>query len=191
MKKSLYLIMFLSAFVFSCRAVREMKSLKTCEFSAVGIENMELSGIKMDNKNGVSDFSFLEIARVGQDYAKNKLILKYTIPIQAKNPNTQLAALNRIDWKLMLDDLEVLKGTSSKRVEIPAQNSTQFPLDVTMNLSDVLSKKSLTELQEIVFNLEEEYKLENRLVLKVKPYLKVGSKQIPTPGFFKVKFLKD
>lgn len=191
MKKSLYLIISLSIFVFSCRAIREIKNLQNCEFSALGIENVVLSGIKMNNKNGVSDFSFTEIARIGQDYAKNKLILTYTIPIQADNPNSQLAALNRIDWKLMLDDLEILNGTSSDRVEIPAQNTTQFPLNVSMNLSDVLSKKSLTELQEIVFNLEDKYKVENRLILKVKPYLKVGSKQVPTPGFFKVKFLKD
>ncbi len=190
MKKSFYVIIALSIFAFSCRAIREMKNLETCEFSALGVENMVLSGINMNNKKGVTDFSFMEIAQLGQDYANNKLILNYSIPIQAKNPNNQLAALNRMDWKLMLDNLEILKGTSSKRIEIPAQNTTQFPLDVSMNLSDILSKKSLAELQEIAFNLEDKYKIENRLVLKIKPYLKVSNKQIPTPGYFKVKFLK-
>lgn len=188
MRKSIYLICLLSLLLVNCRALKEIKALQTCAFNATGIENIQLAGYEMKNKRSITDFSFLEGAKIGKDYASKKLILSYTIPIEAKNPNQQLAALNRLEWKLMFDNIEILNGISSERVEIPAQQSTTFPLDIKMNISDLLSKKSFQELQDLAFNLENEYKKGNRLHLKIKPYLRVGKKQIPYPGFIKVAF---
>lgn len=188
MKKSIYLICLISFLLVNCRALKEIKALQKCAFQATGIENIELAGYEMKNKKSITDFSFLEGAKIGKDYAEKKLILSYTIPIKANNPNEQLAALNRLEWKLMFDNIEILNGISSKRIEIPAQQTSTFPLDIKMNISDLLSKKSFQELQKLAFNLENEYKKGNRLFLKVKPYLRVGKKQIPYPGFIKVDF---
>lgn len=188
MKKSIYLICLMSFLLVNCKAYKEIKALEACEFKATGIENIQLAGYEMKNKRSITDFSFLEGAKIGKDYATKKLILSYTVPIQANNPNKQLAALNRLEWKLMFDNIEILNGISSERIEIPAQQSSTFPLHMKMNISDLLSKKSFQELQELAFNLESEYKKGNRLHLKVKPYLRIGKKNIAYPGFLKVNF---
>lgn len=188
MKKSIYFIFLLSFLLVNCRAYKELKALQTCNFKAISIENIQLAGYDLKSKKNITDFSFLEIGKIGKDYTEKKLILSYTIPIQAQNPNQKLAAMNRLEWKLMLDEIEILNGISNSRVEIPAQQSTTFPLNIKMNITDILSQKSLQELQELAFNLIDEHKKGTRLKLKVKPYLRVGEKQLRTPVFMNVDF---
>ncbi|MCP4521943.1 MAG: hypothetical protein GY827_09695 [Cytophagales bacterium] len=188
MKKFLYILLSFSLLLSSCRAYKELRALEKCNFQATGVENIVLGGHKMDNKKQASDFSFSELSKLVKDYSNDKLILSYTIPVDAQNPNQKLAALNKVEWKLFFDKVEILQGISSKRVEIPAGQKVNFPLDIKMNLSEVLSGKSLSEIKDLVLNLGEEHKKGNRLILKIKPYLRVGKKQIPYPGYIPVKF---
>ncbi len=180
MKKfSLLLVLFIS--LWSCKAYKEARALENCEFELQDVVSPRLAGISTKDKNSVTDLSFTDLAGLMNAYQNGKLNFTCKLNVKAYNKSQKNAALNRMDWKLGLDKLDVAEGTTNQRVEIPAGGSAIVPVDVNMNIAEAFSGKSAQEIADFVFGLDK-----SKFKVKVKPYFKVGGKQVPMPGYINV-----
>lgn len=192
MKKTNIVLLLLTAIMVfsSCRTIRELKSLSKCQFRIQSIRNTKLAGINIQNLRSYTDLSFAQGAKVTAAYLSGNLPLQFTMDVQVKNPNQELAALNRLDWIALFDQTELLQGTVSQRVAVqPNGGIATIPLSISCNVKKVLDRLKKDKALNSGFELADEQNRPKRLALKLKPSITVGKKgkSIPYPGYITVK----
>lgn len=165
----------------------EMEALSQCEFAYESISNLSLLGVSLDEKNAISDFSLAEMLKLTSALSGGSLPFSMDVNVVVRNPNTQAAAMNRMDWQLYLDNIHMVSGLVTDRVYVDANGGQAVvPFSATIDLRDVLSGEGLDELVNLAMNLSGKDSGSSRLELRIKPSINVGSRSIAYPGYVKV-----
>ncbi len=175
---------------YSCNVMRqanEMKTFAVCDFQIESADKFELAGVNMDGVSRADDLGFTEITSIMLAFARGKLPLEFVLNIKIQNPNPSIAAMNKLEWILFIDDIEMTNGLLNKRVEISANGGTTvLPVDISFNLNNALDGKTADALINFVMNLNKQSERPTRIMLKAKPSIKVGGKLLNYPGYIKV-----
>jgi hypothetical protein len=182
------LIFIALVWLASCTQIREMKNLLYCDFRLATIENVNMAGIDVQKIKSFTDLSFVDGAKLLAAVASGSLPLNFTLNVEAKNPNGEKAALNKLDWLLLIDDIQVAEGTTTQRVEIPPANGTGiFPLQIRTDLAKVLSGQSGKNVVNLGLNLVGYGNKPSRITLKAKPTIMIGNMAMQYPGYISIK----
>lgn len=171
----------------SCAQIAELTSLLNCEFRLSSVSNLNMAGIDVQNIKSYSDLKITDGAKLLAAVASGTLPLNLTINVEAKNPNAQKAALNKLDWILLIDNIEMTKGTTENRIEIPPSGTGIFPIQARTDLAKVLTGQSAKTIVNFGLNLAGIGSRPTRITLKAKPTIMVGSSPIIYPGYINIK----
>lgn len=166
--------------------VQQMGNLTRCQFRLASMKDTELAGVNVQNKNKLEDFSFTELTRVGTAYAQGDLPIQFTLNVDVKNPNENMAAMNRMAWTLMVDNQETISGLLDQRVQIEANSTSTIPLNMSFDLMDFFDSMGRDSLLNLVLNLAGQSDKPTSLTLKVKPSIDVAGTSINYPGYIDV-----
>ena len=180
----------LTLFLSSCglfEQVGQMATLTKCDFKLKSVQKLTLAGVNIQEIKSISDLGLIDAGVITAALAGGQLPLSFTLNVEAKNPNDQMAAMNRLDWILFIDGIEMVQGVLSERVQIPANGGTSvIPLYMNMDLKEILSGKSIESIINFGFNLAGMGGEPTRVTLKAKPTILVGSKEITYPGYLSI-----
>lgn len=183
---TLLLVISLVAFfgLSSCTSKDELLSLSKCEFRVLDAENITLGGIPIEGVNNLSDLNPLQLLSMAAQADAGELPLSMNILVEIKNPNDDVAALNKAEWIFIVDDKQLTAGTYEERVEIPANNGLAVAsVPVSANLVALLEGDSNEALINLALNLADIGEQPSRILFRVKPYIKVGKRLIAYPGY--------
>ncbi len=190
MKKSFLLFLLPVLFFTSCdilEQVAQVAALKECEFNLDNVSNIQVLGIRMDNKNELSDFSFSDLAKLTSAISGGALPLEMDLNVKVSNPNTQIASMTRMDWQVYLDNVHMVNGLVSDRISIePNGGSAIVPFRAALDINDLLSGEGLDAVVNLVMNLTGNSSEKSRLKLKVKPSVSVAGRSLDYPGYISV-----
>jgi len=180
----------LTAFT-SCDVVNQVsktKNLAKCDFRLESIQNLNLAGINVQEVNSLSDFTMFDVAKLASAFSKPQVPLDFTLNIEAKNPNTSPAGMTRIDWILLIDDIEMTRGILDKPITIPANNgSVMIPMQINVDLKKALAGKGSDAIINFGLNLAGSGNEPTRFTLKMKPTISVAGIPVSYPGYMDVK----
>lgn len=190
--KTGFVFLFLASMILSnscgvIEQVGEMKAFSRCEFRLASVSNIALAGLNIEDMDSYSDLGLMDAAMITTAVAKGELPLSFTLNIDMYNPNDNDAALNKLDWILYIDDIEMLSGTTDQRILINPGATTQMPLKTAVNLMDVLSGKSPEAIMNFGFNLAGVGNRPTRFMLKARPTIMVGNTPVSYPGYITVR----
>jgi len=186
--KKIALLIFITFALAACKQLQELTNFAKCEFKIKSIENINLAGINVQQVKTLSDINVADAARLMAAVAQNSFPLQFNLNVDVKNPNPSQASLNKLDWILIIDDIELLTGTTQNRIQIaPNGGISNYPLAFNFNLKDVLKQKTGQSLINFGLNLAGVGNQPSRVTLKAKPYINVGNFQIPYPGYITIK----
>ena len=183
-----FILLFLS--LLSCSVLQqtsEIASFAKCEFRIESARSMKLAGVNIQDKHSLSDLNIMEMTKIASVIGGGTLPLTFDLNVQVKNPNPGLAAMNKLDWILIIDDIEMTRGILNQRVEIPANAITSVPVAMSLDLMKSLSGKSGDALINFALNLSGTGSRPTRIKLKAKPTIMIGSTQIEYPGYITIK----
>lgn len=191
MKRSLLIFTILSAFVLnSCDVLNQISQvamLSKCQFRLSTLTNTKLAGVNVQNIKSYKDLSLVDVTKVTAAYATGNLPLSFTLNVEAKNPNTTAAGMSKLDWILLIDDLEVLTGVTEQRITIPANGGTAvLPLNLSFDLLKVIEARNVESLVNFGLNLAGAGNRPTRVTLKAKPTIYVGSSPITYPDYITI-----
>lgn len=182
------LIALVVATLGGCRSIRELKNLSKCQFRINTVKNITLAGVNIQSIRRFSDLNLKDAAKVGTALASGNLPLGMTVNLEVKNPNKQLAAMNRLEWIALVDEYEVLNGIVSQRVEVePNGGVATVPLAISTNLRSVLKALGKAEILDFGMGLTDQSDRPSRVALKLKPTIMVGKHSVQYPGWLTVK----
>lgn len=188
MKKTAY-ILGLAALVSGCALLdqfMQMKNFAKCQFRLVSVDRPTLAGIRIDGKRSTRDFGMRDGLKFAAATAGNSLPLDFTLNIEARNPNQEPAGMNRLEWILLVDGIEMTRGVLDQRVDIPAGGTSPLPLDISLDLRKVLSGQSLDAMLNLAFNVAGEGAHPTRITLKARPSIMVGGQSVDFPDYITV-----
>lgn len=177
--------------VSSCGIMEQAKQMKTltkCKFRLESVDNLILVGINVQAVQSIDDLGMIDAGKIMAAFLTGELPLSFILNIEAQNPNDQMAAMNRMDWILLIDDIEMVSGALTERVQIPPNGGvTVIPLSMNMDLAEVLSGKSAEAVINFGFNLAGVGGAPTRITLRAKPTILVGNREITYPGYISIK----
>jgi hypothetical protein len=186
--KTRIVLVVMVLFLASCAQVKQLTNLLNCDFRVSSVDNINMAGIDVQKIKSFTDLKFTDGAKLLAAVAQGTLPLNLTVNIEAKNPNIQMAALNKLDWILLIDDVEMANGSTTKRVEVPPNNGTGiFPIQVTSDLAKVLSGQSAKSIVNFGLNLAGYGSRPTRIAVKAKPTILIGGAAIMYPGYITIK----
>lgn len=184
--KKIILFFLITTFV-SCSTLRELASLKQCEFRMQGMRNIVAAGVNISGQTSLSGLNLLDAGKILNAVKQGSLPVNLILDIEIRNPNKQLAALNKTDYIAYLDGNEIFNGSTSQRVEIPGNNQTAtLPLNIQFDLIKLMQGKTQNAIINLLFNLAGASSVPSTLTLKVKPSITLAGMMIPYPGFIDV-----
>src|ERR1035437_7336041 len=181
MKRIIAFLFVLLAFA-SCDVVKQVQqvtSFAKCDFKLNDVQDIRLEGVLVQNKNGNADLNLGDGIRLTSALTSGgPLALTFNLNVQAHNPNGQTAGLNRLEWILLIDDIEMVNGV----------NETPFtiPLSMNIDLRKALSGKSGQAMMNFAFNLAGANGVPTRIKLKAKPTILVGKYPVSYPGYITI-----
>ena len=165
----------------------QVANLVRCEFRLKSVDQLRLAGVNIQQVNSLSDLTFMDAARITAAATGGNLPLNFTLNVETKNPNSTTAGLNRLDWILFIDNIEMVSGTNEQNIQIPANGGTSIiPLTIGINLKEALKGKSGDAIANFGLNLAGAGNKPTRITLKAKPSIMVNGRSIAYPGYLTV-----
>ena len=183
--KVLTAVLFVSIIVLqSCDILQQMATFTKCEFKMNSLTDARLAGVDIQNKKGFSDLSFTDAANVTKTLLSGELPLSFNLNVEAKNPNPTTAAMQKMDWIVYIDDIEITQGVVDQPVNIPPGSTTIIPVAIHLDLKKLFNNKTKNTLLNFAFNLADAGGYPTRVKLAIKPTINVAGVPIEYPKYF-------
>ncbi|GAB3167709.1 LEA/WHy family protein [Telluribacter humicola] len=198
MKKVLFgILALMTAVVFTqCsvgRQIKEAKALADCKFQITSADSIYLAGIDVREFRTISNPSELDLARfprLGVALLRREVPLSLRLNLSIMNPTNSVAAVNQLEYKILLADTELFQGLLDRRIEVPADSGrTTIPISLSTNAYQLISNQQtrddfLAMMQALAGKADAKPAV---LTIQVKPTLAVGDKQVDYPGYITIK----
>ncbi len=164
-----------------------MATLTQCQFRLASVDQVSLAGIALQGGMKASDIGPMDLLNLRSAFTSNSLPLQFTVNVEAKNPNSSPAGMNRMEWVLFIDGNRMTSGVLEKQVQIPANGGLgNFPLVMEVNLMDAFSGKTFNSMVNLALNIAGEGTQPSHVTLQVKPSIRVGDQSLDYPGYVTV-----
>ncbi len=168
--------------------VSQINNLTKCEFRLESVQQLNLAGVNVQNVKTLSDLNMFDAAKLASAVASQQFPLDFTLNLEAKNPNSAEAGMTRIDWILLIDDMEMTRGILDQQIIIPANNGiASIPMKMHIDLQKALSGKTTDAVINFGMNLAGTGSKPTRFTLQMKPTITANGFPITYPGYLNVK----
>lgn len=169
------------------RQTQRATNLGKCDFRVLSAENINLAGINIQNSSSIKNLNLMDAANIMAAMGRSTFPLSLQLNFEARNPNNTAAGLNKMEWILFIDDIQMTSGTVDKAFTIPPNNGIAIiPIQVDMDLKPVLKGKSLDAIVNFGFNLAGMGNNPTRIKAKLKPTIMIGNSPLTYPGYISV-----
>ena len=130
----------------------ETFNMLNCSFSKRNVDNFRFAGIGFDKFNSFSDINFLDVTNIATNLMKGSAPILFNLNVEGKNPNKSAAAIEQMDWKVLVDDAEFL-GNITEKFTIPADGTSVLPLEIGFDAMKVLDGSAPQSLFNLYQNI--------------------------------------
>jgi len=169
------------------KQAQQATNLVNCDFRVLSAENINLAGINIQNKTSLKNLNLTDAAKVMAALGGSTFPLSLKLNIEGKNPNSSPAGLNKMEWILFIDDIQMTSGSLNEAFTIPPNKGTAIiPVQIGVDLKQVLKGKSLDAIANFAFNLAGAGNKPTRIKAKLKPTIMIGNHELTYPGYLTV-----
>lgn len=185
MKKILFIalgLMMLSGCTLLEQA-SQVNTLRKCEFYLQKTSHLTIAGVEMEGKQEWSDFSFGEAMQLTMALSGDELPAAIRVHLLAENPNNKTAGMNKLSWKLFIDDALMTTGLLDEGFTIaPNGGQTEIPLDVQFDLRKLFAGDSGKALMNLIAGMTGGSSQSSEVAMKLSPSIRVGNRELQYPG---------
>ena len=174
----------------NCAGVNRQKeegaNFKNCEFKLQSLEQATLGGVDVTAVRSAADLSPGDRARILAAYATGSLPLNMRVNLQVTNPNAELAALNALDYKILLDGNEVATGATTQRIEVPGNSTATVTLPVNADVRKAVAGGGGEALGNFALGLADRTRQPTRVTIALRPTVNFLGRAIKSADYITV-----
>ncbi|TLU98988.1 hypothetical protein [Dyadobacter luticola] len=194
MKKNIGIAIILLAVVVlsGCgvgRQVSEAKVFGDCKYDIASVDSVFIAGIdvrEFKNIKSFNDFDLVRYPGLAMGLLKKNVPLDLRVNVDITNPTKKRAAINQLEYKVLLSESEIFNGYLSQLIEVmPGTGSTRVPVKLSANAYQLITNdKTRDQFVNLIMSLSGKSDAKpTKFVVKVRPTLDVAGKQINYPGY--------
>lgn len=169
------------------RQAQQASNLANCDFRIQSVDNIILAGVELQTIHSVSDLGIADVGRILAGFTSPTFPLSLQLNLEGRNPNTKQAGLNRLEWILFIDDIQVVSGIIDKSFTIQPLSSAVIPVETAIDLKQILSGESAKAMLNFCMNLAGAGNTPTRFKIKLKPTVIIAGSALTYPGFITVR----
>lgn len=196
MKRYLLLYLALLPFLLSrcgvSRQVTEAKTLGDCRYAIKSADSITISGYDIQqfrNMRSINDFNPIKFPRIAAGLLTRNVPLDARINLGITNPTNKNAAINQLEYRILIAGQELFQGFLNQRIEVaPGGGQTSIPIRLNANAYQLLTDDKTREaFTQFVGNLAgSDNSKPSRVTIKIRPTLDLGNKAINYPGYITI-----
>ena len=168
------------------RQKEEGQNFRNCEFKLQSVEQATLGGVDVTSVRSAADLSTGDRARILAAYATGALPLNMRVNLQITNPNDEVAALNALDYRILLDGSEVATGATTERIEVPAHSTATATVPVNADVRRAVANGGGEALGNFALGLADRNRQPTRVSIAIRPSVKFLGRTIKSPDYITV-----
>lgn len=171
------------------KSAQEAKALGNCKFRLSSVDSIYLAGINVKEFKEIRSFKDLDLTRypaLGLGFMKKSIPLDLRLKLEATNPTNKMAGVEQMEYKVLLGESEIFSGLHNQRIQVsPGTGRTIIPFQLSTNAYDfVMNNQTRDEFVNLLSALTSTKDSKAvKLLIKIKPTLAFGSKQVNYPGY--------
>ncbi len=193
MKKNLSAILVIVLFIsvhFSCTGVQNaLENAQRLQFKLGKVNGFSLAGVNLQNISSINSFSLLDAASLLAAFTSGTMPATFNVNLIAKNPNTAGGStessqiLKSLDWRLLIDDKDIIGGAITTPVTIPGKGQqTTIAIPISVDLLQFFGNGGYNNLINLALAIGGKSGNSSRLTLKIRPTVSTFLGDITYPG---------
>lgn len=177
----------------SCSSLNELEAFSRCQFRLIEVKEIRAAGVRLSGKSSLKDLSLRDGLRLTQAFVEatstraNPGTLDFDLVVEALNPNSKTAALERLDWIGSIDDIEIANGKIDHRIEVAGGGGkANFIVPVSVNLDKVLTQVPQQKWIDLLFHLADAGGRPVKVGLKIRPTVAFGPLEFQRPDYIQL-----
>lgn len=188
--KQLSLLCFLSLIAFGCgvnRQAQQIKALEDCTYKIVSADQILVAGTDVRKLISEGDINFASMPGIALGMLRKDIPLNARLNLQITNPTQNQAAINDFEYKVLINNQQLVEGMVNQLVSIDPGASVTVPVNLTSNIYPLVSDSKV--MNDVIGFLQAGANGTERkgmLTIKIRPNIRVGSELIRYPGFITI-----
>lgn len=194
MKKHIWIVVLaLAATVMTgcgvSRQVSEAKTFGDCKYNIASVDSVYLAGIDVREFKNIRSFSDFDLARypgLAMGLLRKNVPLDLRVNVDITNPTRKRAAINQLEYRVLLSESEIFNGYLSQLIEVlPGTSPTRVPVRLKTNAYQLISNDQTRDqfINMILALTGKSDAKPTKFVVKVRPTLDIAGKQVNYPGY--------
>ncbi len=189
--KKIISLLIITVLLTACDAAQSIMgaySLTQCEYKYNSISGLNLAGVNLQNVNSIASLNPMTAASLVSAFSKSSVPLQFTLNLNVKNPGSQTALLNGLQYVLEIDDVQMTTGSLDSKLQVGAGQTSVLPINLAFDLKKVMSGQSADAIKNMAYNFVGLGSSPSNVTIKLKPTIAVGAQTITSPAYIPVTF---
>jgi hypothetical protein len=184
--KKIILICFAAVTIFGCgvnKQAQQIKALERCTYRVVSATNLSVAGTDVKRLINNQDLNLGSLPALAFGLLRKDVPLRATLNLEINNPAGNLAAINQFEYKILINNQELVDGFVDRQVNIAAGQSVVVPVAVNVNVYQFISNaRVMSEISDFLHGGDRK----GLVTLKIRPSIMVGGALIKYPGYISI-----
>jgi hypothetical protein len=170
------------------RQITQAKALGDCKFNITSADSVYLSGIDIRKLKNLEDLNPMKYPQLATGFMTKSIPISARLNIDITNPTNKMAALDQLEYKILLAEQELFNGFVNQRIEVAPGGASRVPIKLNANAYKLMTdEKTRGAFTDLVRNMSGSNSAKSsKLTIKIKPTLALGNKKVDYPGYITI-----
>jgi hypothetical protein len=167
------------------KQVGATKGFADCQFRLKSVREVSLHGVPAAELASLGQLAL----KLGSAFNEEEFWLRFRLGIEVRNPNPMPASLNKVEWILLLDDVEMVRGVVDEKIQLPPGpiSIAELPIGIEVDLKKTFSRQSMLALFNLAVNFSGMGDKPTRLMARIRPTVEIAGMSYEFGNYIDVK----
>jgi len=184
--KKIILLCFAAVTILGCgvnKQAQQIKALERCTYKVLSASNLTVAGTDVKKLIDNQDFNIGSLPALAFGLLRKDVPMRAMLNLEITNPTGDLAAINQFDYKVLINNQELVDGFVNQQVSIPSGQSIVVPVALNVNVYQFISnQKVMSEISDFLRGGDKK----GLVTLKIKPSIMIGGTVVKYPGYITI-----
>ena len=153
-----------------CSVFESINTVKECNYAFAGLDDFSYAGVKLDKLKDPKSLTLTDSINLLTAIRDKNTKLTFNALVDIENPHSGTASVEKMDWKLFLDGVEMLEGINKDTIKVEANKTSRANIQASLDPTTIMNGNSLDSLWTLYCKLSGRETTKNsKVTLKLKP----------------------
>ena len=169
------------------KQAQQIKALEKCTYRVVSANGISVAGTDVKRLMNNQEINLASLPALAFGLLRRDVPLRATLNLEITNPSGNVAAINQFEYKVLINNQELVNGFVDQQVSVSPGQSVVVPVAVNVNIYQFISNQQvMSEITDFMRGGNGGPERKGLVTLKIRPSIMVGGALVKYPGFISI-----